>query len=129
MAGNPDKVQTSADVAGHARKTPVVVRRVLGKLRNAGLLSMEKDMRAERALRGGEISLSDVYLALDRSLDVTRGDKEASSCWVEHVLHREMPSVLEEVERSLIARLAAGRANVGRADKPAFRRMRAKDRN
>ena len=42
MAGEPDRVRTSADIADHAGTNPVVVRRVLGKLREAGLLSSEK---------------------------------------------------------------------------------------
>ena len=42
MAGDPDRVRTSADIADHAGTNPVVVRRVLGKLREAGLLTSEK---------------------------------------------------------------------------------------
>ena len=42
MAGDPDKMRTSSDIADHAGTNPVVVRRVLGKLRQAGLLTSEK---------------------------------------------------------------------------------------
>ena len=42
MAGDPESMQTSADIAEHAGTNPVVVRRVLGKLREAGLLTSEK---------------------------------------------------------------------------------------
>ncbi|MEL6745325.1 MAG: Rrf2 family transcriptional regulator, partial [Pseudomonadota bacterium] len=42
MAGQPDRVQTSAEIADHAGTNAVVVRRVLGRLREAGLLVSEK---------------------------------------------------------------------------------------
>lgn len=42
MAGAPEHTRTSADIADHAGTNPVVVRRVLGKLRDAGLLTSEK---------------------------------------------------------------------------------------
>ena len=42
MAAEPDQVKTSADIAAHAGTNAVVVRRVLGRLREAGLLNSEK---------------------------------------------------------------------------------------
>ena len=42
MAGDPGRVRTSAEIADHAGTNPVVVRRVLGRLREAGLLTSEK---------------------------------------------------------------------------------------
>ena len=108
MAGDPDTVQTSADIAGHAGTNPVVVRRVLGKLRDAGLLIAEKGHAGgwRLARQPDQISLADVYLALDESLVATTGDQEVPSCSVEHVLHRKVSSVLEEIEHSLVARLS-----------------------
>ncbi|MFK7835898.1 MAG: Rrf2 family transcriptional regulator [Sulfitobacter sp.] len=109
MAGHPDRMQTSADIADHAGTNPVVVRRVLGKLRKAGLLESEKGhsggWRLARAPT--QITLADVYLALDESLVATSGNETASSCSVEHVLQRKVASVLEDVERSLVQRLSA----------------------
>lgn len=109
MAVEPGQIRTSADIADHAGTNPVVVRRVLGKLRDAGLLTSEKGhaggWRLARAPQ--EITLADVYLALDESLVATSHDEETPSCSIEHVLQRKVTDVLEEIEQSLIARLAA----------------------
>jgi len=109
MAGNPDSMRTSADIAEHAGTNPVVVRRVLGKLREAGLLTSEKGHSGGwRLARAPElITLADVYLALDESLVATNAEEAAPACSVEHVLQRKVASVLEEIEHSLVERLAA----------------------
>lgn len=108
MAGNPDKTQTSAAIADHAGTNPVVVRRVLGKLREAGLLTSEKGHAGGWRLARSptQITLADVYLALDESLVTSNVDEAPSSCSVEHVLHLKVASVLEDIERNLIERLA-----------------------
>ncbi len=108
MAGDPDKVRTSADIAEHAGTNPVVVRRVLGRLREAGLLTSEKGHAGgwRLARQPDRITLADVYLALDESLIATAEDEEKPDCSVEHALHRKVTSVMEEIERSLVERLA-----------------------
>ena len=107
MASDPDKTQTSSEIAGHAGTNPVVVRRVLGKLREAGLLTSEKGhaggWRLARAPEG--ITLADVYLALDERLVAGDQSEDAPSCAVEHALQQQVASVLEEIEQSLIQRL------------------------
>ncbi|MEJ6392657.1 Rrf2 family transcriptional regulator [Gymnodinialimonas sp. 2305UL16-5] len=108
MAGDPERVRTSADIAAHAGTNPVVVRRVLGRLREAGLLTSEKGHAGGWRLARGpdQITLADVYLALDESLVATTAEEETPACSVEHVLQRKVASVLEEIEHSLIERLA-----------------------
>lgn len=109
MAGEPDRVRTSADIAAHAGTNAVVVRRVLGRLREAGLLTSEKGHAGGwRLARTPEsITLADVYLALDESLIATGDQDVVADCSVEHALHRRVSLVMEDIERSLIERLAA----------------------
>ena len=108
MAREPHCVRTSADIAEHAGTNPVVVRRVLGRLKDAGLLTSEKGhaggWRLARAPEG--ITLADVYLALDESLVASTNVADAPSCSVEHALHRKVADVLDEVENNFIRRLS-----------------------
>ena len=107
MAGDPARVRTSSDIADHAGTNPVVVRRVLGRLREAGLLTSEKGhaggWRLARDPKG--ITLADVYLALDESLIAPEDEDLVPECSVEHALHRRVTGVMKEIEQNLIARL------------------------
>lgn len=108
MAGDPERVRTSADIADHAGTNPVVVRRVLGKLRKAGLLISEKGHAGgwRLAKPAGNITLADVYLALDEQL-VSGGmtGHEPSPCSVETRLQTRVAKVLDEIEENLVQRL------------------------
>lgn len=107
MAGEPTRVRTSTDIADHAKTNPVVVRRVLGRLREAGLLTSEKGhaggWRLARDPDG--ITLADVYLALNERLIDSGDEDRASDCSVEHALHRRVAGVMKDIEQSLIERL------------------------
>jgi len=107
MAGDPDSLRTSADIADHAGTNPVVVRRVLGKLREAGLLTSEKGHAGgwRLAQKPQDISLADVYLALDERIVATSDVNDAPACSIEHALHERVSGVLEEIEESLVQRL------------------------
>lgn len=107
MAGKPDHVRTSADIAEHAGTNPVVVRRVLGKLREADLLTSEKGHAGgwRLARPPQDITLADVYLALDERMVATGDAEDVPACSIEHALHRRVSSVLEEIEESLVKRL------------------------
>lgn len=109
MASEPTRMRTSADIAAHARTNPVVVRRVLGKLRKAGLLTSEKGHAGgwRLARLPQDITLADVYLALGERLIATDNHEDALECSVEHVLQKKVASVMDDVERSLIARLSS----------------------
>ena len=108
MAGDPARRRTSAEIAEHAGTNPVVVRRVLGSLRKAGLLVSEGGhaggWRLARAPE--EITLADVYLALDERLAAPAGEAEGHACSVAHAVHHRVAQVMQEVERDLVAKLA-----------------------
>lgn len=108
MAGDAGRVQTSADIAAHAGTNPVVVRRVLGRLREAGLLTSEKGHAGgwRLARPPKEITLADVYLALDESLIASGEDDTPPTCSVERALFRRVTDVMQDVEQGLIDRLA-----------------------
>lgn len=107
MAGTPDQVRTSADIADHAGTNPVVVRRVLGRLRAAGLLTSEKGhaggWRLARAPQ--EISLADVYVALDERLVGADTAQPEPSCGVERAMQARVVRVLDEIEQDVVAKL------------------------
>ena len=107
MASAPDQMRTSAEIAEHAGTNPVVVRRVLGPLREAGLLASEKGHAGGwRLARNAEtITMADVYLALDERLVAGTREEPAPRCSVEHALHARVLDVLDEVEQSLVERL------------------------
>lgn len=107
MARDPERLRSSTDIADHANTNPVVVRRVLGRLREAGLLMSEKGKSGgwRLARAPGSITLADVYLALDERL-VATDDHHSSDCSVEHALHQRVADVMRDVEQSLIDRLA-----------------------
>jgi Rrf2 family protein len=107
MAGDPKRVRPSAEIAEHAGTNPVVVKRVLGRLRAAGLLIAEKGHSGGwRLARPPEaITLADVYLALEERL-APEAEHAAPRCAVEHALEHRMAEVMEEAEITLVARLA-----------------------
>lgn len=117
MAGDPNRMRTSADIANHAGTNPVVVRRVLGKLRQAGLLNSEKGHAGGwRLARDPQsITLADVYLALDERL--IAADDTTTDCSIEHALHHRVSIVLQNTEQNLINQLATTTiAEVQKAD-------------
>jgi len=108
MALEQGEARTSAHIAAHAGTNPVVVRRVLGRLREAGLLTSEKGHAGgwKLAKAPTEISLADVYTALDEKLIATGGVEDEPHCSLEHALRSQVSSVMEDIERTLIERLS-----------------------
>ena len=110
MTGEPERVRTSADIADHAGTNPVAVRRVLGKLRKAGLLSSEKGhaVGGRLAKSADSFTLASFYFALDeRLVSGAGGDDKPSTCSVETGLHARVAGVLDDIEASLVERLGA----------------------
>ncbi len=104
MASTPDKQFTSSDIAEHASTNPVVVRRVLGKLRKAGLMHSEKGHGGGWTLAkdATQITLADIYIALDEKLIATDQNISTSNCSVERVMHKNVALVLDDAEKNLI---------------------------
>lgn len=108
MARAPADVRTSSDIADHSGTNAVVVRRVLGTLRDAGLLTSEKGHAGGwRLARPPEsISLADVYLALGESLVAPKDTADVSSCSLEDALQKRVSDVLQDVEKTLVRQLS-----------------------
>ena len=109
MADEPERARTSADIAAHNGTNPVVVRRVLGLLRTAGLLTSEKGHAGgwRLARPADAITLADVYVALGDRLVEPDPVPEAPDCSVEAALQVRVTDVLSDVERVLVERLNA----------------------
>ena len=109
MAGDPDRLYISADIAAHAGTNPVVVRRVLGKLRLAGLLTSAKGHAGgwQLARAPEAITLADIYLALDERLIATAETDDTPACSIEKALYHRVSTVMKDVERCVVHQLAA----------------------
>ena len=86
---------------------PCRVRRVLGKLGKAGYFNAKKGYSGgwQLAKAPQDISMGDVYLALDESFIASGGQADTPICLVESVLQRKVHGVLEEIEQLLVERL------------------------
>jgi Rrf2 family protein len=108
MAQVPEHPMTSEEIAGWLHTNPVVVRRMVAGLREAGILS------AVRGHGGGwmlakpasTISLADVAAALEESFLSINTKPENPRCLVERSVTRHLDGFRLEVERLLAERLA-----------------------
>jgi len=105
-----DGPMTSEELAHHFGTNPVVVRRTLSGLREAGIVASGGGRgggwRLARALE--KISLHDVYRALGAPALFLVGPREASSpCLVDHAVADAMAGAFDEAERLLLQRLAS----------------------
>lgn len=104
-------VQSSARIAESLESNPVLVRRVLGLLRNRGLVSALEGSGGgwQLAKAPDEISLLDVYSAVEENLTVlpTHAHPPNQAC----VIGRHMQALLEQefaaAQRAMEARLAS----------------------
>ena len=108
MANEPERIRTSASTAAHAGTKAVVVPRVLGSLRQAGLLISECGHPGGwwLATPAKGITLADVYRALDERFVPSGEVDEVPDCPIERALRKRIATVLDDIEHSLIARLA-----------------------
>lgn len=108
MAGDPERFWTSSEIAEHAHTNPVVVRRVLGRLTKAGLLTGRKGHAGgwQLAVAPEKISLADIYLALEESVVAADEDAGEHGCSLESALQHKVNGVLRDIEDALVKRLS-----------------------
>lgn len=110
FAAAPDRVLTSEVIAGFCQTNPVVIRRVLGQLRDAGIVVSEKGHSGgwRLARPAAEVSLADVYTALgERFLSPgPKGEDLPLHCAVERAFQGTVDAAMDEAEALLVSRLA-----------------------
>lgn len=98
---------TSERLAGMMQTNPVVVRRLLGGLREHGIVSSEKGHGGgwRIARDPDEVTLHDIYDALDNPTIFSIGNRHQSpTCLVERVVNDVMADAIREAESVLLAR-------------------------
>ena len=100
---------TSEEIAGWLHTNPVVVRRMVAGLREAGILSAVRGHGGGWTLAkpSAAISLADVAGALEESFLSINTVPENPSCLVERAVTGHLEGFRLEVEQLLAARLAA----------------------
>ena len=107
LAQRPDVRRTSEEMAAWWDTNPVVIRRRLGQLRDAGLVrsvsgpgggwSLDNDPAA--------ISLAAIYAALGQPLTGPEFEPAVPTCLVAQAIESLLDETKREVERALLARL------------------------
>lgn len=123
MAVAPDMPMTSDQIAHHNQTNPVVVRRVLGMLRKAGLMTSEKGHAGgwRLAKPAADISVADIYVAIgERFLAPTpSGPDTPPQCAIQVVLSDTVDTALAAAEAVLIEKLSVKTvADLGNVMKP-----------
>lgn len=104
----PDQAITSTTLATCLMTNPVVVRRVLGELREAGIVTSTKGHDGGwRLLRpAADISLRTIYAAMGESLLIrTESDPGDHQCGIVSAVNLVMGEFLSDAEALLAARL------------------------
>jgi DNA-binding IscR family transcriptional regulator len=103
--------QTSEQLAACVRTNPVVVRRTLAGLREAGVVTSSRGTGGGWALAGdpAEITLRDVYVALGERLfnaiDVAGPHPPRGGCRIQRAVAGTLDDFLDDAEALLAARL------------------------
>jgi len=106
-AGRP---VTSAAMAGAMQTNPVVVRRVMAGLRDAGFVRSEKGHGGGWSMARdlGSITLRDVYAALGSPPPFAMGNRtEAPGCLVEQAVNAALDDAFHDAEALLLAGMGA----------------------
>lgn len=108
MAQAPRQPLTSEAIASWLHTNPVVVRRMVAGLREAGILSSARGHGGGWTLaRPAEtITLAEVTGALDERLVSFRTEPDNPDCLVERAVNEALDGVRDEIEQLLSQRLA-----------------------
>lgn len=112
LGAQPDKALTSAALATCLMTNAVVVRRVLGELREGGIVDASKGPNGGWSLArpADEITLRQVYEAMgERLLVRTESDPGDKGCAIVRSVDKVMNEFLDDAEALLAARLARTR--------------------
>lgn len=98
---------TSTDISKSVNTNPVVIRRIMSQLKQAGLLESQPGKKVNRLAKdASDISLYDIYMAIDGDQDVFNVHKNTHpDCLVGSQIQRVLDSKFEiariEMENSL----------------------------
>lgn len=109
MAENPDPV-TSEALAGYMGTNPVVVRRTMAGLREAGIVTSGRGHGGgwRLARSAGEVTLADIHDALGSPGLFAIGNRSAApQCLAEQAVNAALDDTLEEAARIVRIRLSA----------------------
>lgn len=109
LHAQPGKSLTSSALATCLMTNPVVVRRILGELREAGIVEASKGPNGGWTLSrpASGITLQQVYAAMgERLLLRTESDPGDRTCAIVRSVDRVMSDFLDDAEALLAARLA-----------------------
>jgi Rrf2 family protein len=105
LTAQPEDMRTSEQLAGSAGSNPVHVRRVLGQLRRAGLVSSRPGPRGGWVVREGacDVTLREIWEAVNGDDPVLAVHSAALDC----VPGQRIQAELERIERRAAAALGA----------------------
>ncbi|MEQ1941816.1 Rrf2 family transcriptional regulator [Mesorhizobium sp. VNQ89] len=108
MAHMPGRAMTSEEIGAWLNTNPVVVRRSVAGLREAGILSSSRGHGGGWTLaRPAEtITLADIASALEERLIPFNTEPDNPNCLVERAVNKALDGVKDELEQLLRQRLA-----------------------
>jgi Rrf2 family protein len=104
LAQNPEEPLTSEDIAGSVNTHPVFIRRILGMLNKAGLVTSQSGVGGGWRLRRAPktITLLEVYHAVDENHLLSLHHRSPNSaCLVGRNIQSSLEDIFEEAEQAL----------------------------
>jgi Rrf2 family protein len=109
MAERPGGFMTSEEMAAKAASNPVVIRRTLAGLREAGIVCSVKGHGGGWSLsrRPSDVTVDEVQRALGERVLSIAAVNESHGCLVEKAIHIALDAVVSEANRVIDHRLAS----------------------